>query len=61
MKWEKQGQIQIAQGKYGNFTIQKSGAFYIAKYYGDINFTLPYKRSIKVLKKMCKENWYWEE
>ena len=62
MKWEKQDKIQVAQGKFGKFVIQKSGVYYVAKYYSrERTFTFPYRRSIKRLKELCKDNWYWED
>ena len=62
MKWVKLNYKKwVAQGKDGKFVIHKSGIFYIAKYFSDeIEFTLPWNRSIKELKKMCEENYYWE-
>lgn len=53
--------MQVAQGKHGKFVISKSGCLYIAKYYGEKEFTLPLNRSIKKLKETCQENYYWEE
>lgn len=61
MKWVKNGKMQVAQGKHGKFIISKSGCLYVAKYYGEKEFTLPLNRSIKKLKETCQENYYWED
>lgn len=61
MKWVKNGKTQVAQGEFGKFVISKSGGLYVAKYYGDKYFTLPLNRSIKKLKEICQENYYWED
>lgn len=60
MKWTKDGNKQVAKGEYGTFVISKSRGFYIAKYFGEKNFTFPLNRSIKDLKEICQENYYWE-
>lgn len=61
MKWEKSGKKQVAQGKNGKFVIESSRGQYVATYIGATRFTMPRKRSIRELKEMCEENFYWEE
>lgn len=62
MKWEQKGTQWVAEGEDGRFIISRSKGFYWAKYESSyIVFKLPPNKSIKQLKKMCQENFYWEE
>lgn len=62
MKWIKQGNKQVAQGSEGKFVIEYKRGTYRATYYGnDITFNFPWQHSIKKLKEMCQDNFYWEE
>ncbi|MBQ7977384.1 MAG: hypothetical protein IJ301_02140 [Clostridia bacterium] len=61
MKWIKEGKKQIAQGEDGKFVIEKVRGLYKATYIGNITFVLPRHKSIKVVKEMCENNYYWEE
>jgi len=63
MKWEKVNKKQIAQGKNGKFIIEQNRGLYYAEYWGNsgAGFKLPRNKSIKKLKQMCQDNWYWED
>lgn len=62
MKWEKKDNYWVAQGNEGKFIIRKKSIFYYASYTSKtITFNLPRNTSIKALKQMCQDNFYWEE
>jgi len=62
MKWEKKDNYWLAQGENGKFIIRKQSIFYYAKYVSKTtSFNLPRNTSIKAVKQMCQDNFYWEE
>ena len=61
MKWTQDKSIQVAKGKDGTFTIKKQRGFYYGKYVGkQKSFNFPPKKSLRELKELIKENYYWE-
>ena len=61
MVWQKQGNTQVAQGVEGKFTIERIRGYYRAKYEGvEKTFNFPKQKSIKDMKKLCEDNFYWE-
>lgn len=62
MKWEKKNNYWVAQGVDGKFIIKKRSIYYYASYISkDYTFNLPRNTSIKKVKEMCQDNFYWEE
>ncbi len=63
MKWEKTTSIrQRAKGLNGTFYLEKSNGYWYGSYRSkEVAFNLPRNAFIKDLKKMCEENYYWEE
>lgn len=65
MKWiKKDSGAYEAVGKLGKFEIWKNGSKWIGDYEGFLNkkyFQLPAKKSVKILKELCEDNFYWEE
>lgn len=53
-----------AKGKAGNFLITKKGGFWKARYKSDDGkklFFLPIRHFLSAAKKLCEDNYYWEE
>lgn len=62
MKWIKDGSFWIAKGNDGTFKIKKQHGLFYGKYIGkDKSFNFPPKKSIKELKQIIQENYYWED
>lgn len=62
MKWEKEKSTQVARGNNGTFYITKRRGIYWGEYVSKtINFKFPPKRSIKDLKTLIQNNYYWED
>ena len=62
MDWEKIGTQWIAKRESGRFIINRSKGLYWAKYESSYTvFRLPPNKSIKQAKKICEENFYWDE
>lgn len=62
MKWEKKDNYWVAKGNDGKFIIRKKSIFYYASYTSQTTtFNLPRNTSIKAVKQMCQDNFYWEE
>lgn len=60
MKWVKEKKQWVAVGKFGKFIITQYSKMYYAKYDGCMAFNLPPNKSIKKVKEMCENNYYWE-
>ena len=61
MEWVKEKSLWVAKGKEGTFTIKKQRGVYYGKYVGkEKTFNFPPKKSIKELKEIIQENFYWE-
>lgn len=51
----------VAKGVEGTFTIKKFRNQYYGKYVGkEKSFSFPPKKSVKELKNLIQENYYWE-
>ena len=62
MKWEKKDNYWIVKGDNGKFIIRKKSIFYYASYTSQTTtFNLPRNTSIKAVKQMCQDNFYWED
>lgn len=63
MKWlRKTSTTVIAQGKEGAFYLENRSGHWYARYIAkEKAFNLPPKRLLKDIKKMCEENFYWED
>ena len=62
MEWEQKGTQWVAAGEDGTFIISRSKGLYWARYESSYTvFRLPPNKSIKQVKKICQDNFYWEE
>lgn len=64
MKWECVANLRWqAKGKHGDFLIWKEGKRWKGRYLSadkTNNFFLPWKKSLKEMKTICEDNYYWE-
>lgn len=62
MEWVNKNGYWLARGNIGKFYIQKKGIYYFATYLSNEKyFQLPKNTDLSLVKKMCEDNYYWED